>query len=198
MPPDRVRVVSGPVELHSALRSSETSPNLRMNLASPKSPVAGSPVRKATAPTERSGFRRAGGLASGRCPSTLIASSASPTLTDNHHRNTRGRHAGPHTHPESEGFESCNRMGKTLMNGLAKDRMRSIPHYGAKASRGMRCTARVEERNSTPGCIPLLKPGRLPRRFPWKNVVLLQSRKRLISDWYGQCPRPMIQMKPVT
>ena len=61
LPPDRVRVVSGPVELHSALRSSETSPNLRMNLASPKSPVAGSPVRKATAPTERSGFRRAGG-----------------------------------------------------------------------------------------------------------------------------------------
>ena len=43
--------------LQSELRSSGTSPNLRMTLASPKSPVAGSPVRlKATAPTTP-GFR---------------------------------------------------------------------------------------------------------------------------------------------
>ena len=63
---------------------------------------------------------------------------------------------------------------------------------------GKRCTARVGDRNSTPGCTPLLKPGRLLRRYPWKNVVLLQSRKRLISDWHGQCPRPMVQMKSVT
>ncbi|MCK1711312.1 hypothetical protein IVA83_20305 [Bradyrhizobium sp. 143] len=38
--------------LHSVLRSSGTSPNFRISLASPKSPVAGSPLRlKATAPT---------------------------------------------------------------------------------------------------------------------------------------------------
>src|SRR5438445_10100803 len=37
---------------HSALKSSGTSPNFLITLASPKSPVAGSPVRlKVTAPT---------------------------------------------------------------------------------------------------------------------------------------------------
>jgi len=37
---------------HSVLRSSGTSPNLRISLASPNSPVAGSPLRlKASAPT---------------------------------------------------------------------------------------------------------------------------------------------------
>src|ERR1700686_828527 len=37
---------------HSVLRSSGTSPNFLMTLASPNSPMAGSPVRlKATAPT---------------------------------------------------------------------------------------------------------------------------------------------------
>lgn len=45
-------LLAGIIELHSALRSSGTSPNLRITVASPKSPVAGSPVRlKATAPT---------------------------------------------------------------------------------------------------------------------------------------------------
>jgi len=29
-----------------------------------------------------------------------------------------------------------------------------------------------------PDGIPLLKPGPLLRRYPWKNVVFLQSRKR--------------------
>jgi hypothetical protein len=43
---------SHPTAHHSVVRSSGMSPNLRMALASPKSPVAGSPERlKATAPT---------------------------------------------------------------------------------------------------------------------------------------------------
>ena len=29
-----------------------------------------------------------------------------------------------------------------------------------------------------PDGIPLLKPGPVRRRYPWKNVVFLQSRKR--------------------
>src|ERR1700732_3513295 len=46
-------VSSGSTELHSALKSSGPSPNSRITVASPKSPVAGSPVRlKATAPTQ--------------------------------------------------------------------------------------------------------------------------------------------------
>jgi hypothetical protein len=45
-------LVAHVVQLHSAPRSSGTSRNLRISLASPKSPVAGSPVRlKAGAPT---------------------------------------------------------------------------------------------------------------------------------------------------
>ena len=44
-------LVADPVALHSALRSAVTLPDFRITLASPKSPVAGSPVRlKATAP----------------------------------------------------------------------------------------------------------------------------------------------------
>src|SRR5215831_9903878 len=41
------------VDLHNALRSSGTSPNRRITLASPNSPVAGSPVRlNAMAPAQ--------------------------------------------------------------------------------------------------------------------------------------------------
>src|ERR1700738_59083 len=45
-------LVENPIELHSADRSSGTSPNFRISLASPNSPVAGSPLRlNAIAPT---------------------------------------------------------------------------------------------------------------------------------------------------
>jgi hypothetical protein len=45
-------LVPDPVDLYGALRSSGTSPNFRITWASPKSLVAGSPLRlKATAPT---------------------------------------------------------------------------------------------------------------------------------------------------
>jgi hypothetical protein len=45
-------LVPGQVDLHRALRSPGTSPNFRITSASPKSPVAGSPLRlNATAPT---------------------------------------------------------------------------------------------------------------------------------------------------
>ena len=55
--PIRLEKLSPMRRLQSELRSSGTSPNLRMTVASPKSPVAGSPLRlKATAPT-MPGFR---------------------------------------------------------------------------------------------------------------------------------------------
>jgi hypothetical protein len=47
--------------------------------------------------------------------------------------------------------------------------------------------------------IPLLKPRSLLRRLSLEYVVFLQSSKRfLISDWQRKCPRPMIQVQPVT
>lgn len=67
--------VADPVELHSALSSSGTSPNFRISLASPNSPVAGSPLRlKATAPTWP-GFRDS---ASARITAALALNFPSP------------------------------------------------------------------------------------------------------------------------
>jgi hypothetical protein len=39
-------LVPDPIEVHSVLRSSGTSPNFRISLASLKSPLDGSPVRE--------------------------------------------------------------------------------------------------------------------------------------------------------
>jgi hypothetical protein len=54
------------------------------------------------------------------------------------------------------------------------------------------------DRRSRTG-IPPLKPRSLLRRYLFETVIFVQSRKRfLISDWQRQCPRPRVQMKPVT
>jgi hypothetical protein len=73
-------------------------------------------------------------------------------------RRTAGLFAGGQgvrSDPESEGFEEKYRAviewGRPLMNGSAKDGIRSSPHYGAKAL--LRCLLAHDTENSclTPG-----------------------------------------------
>lgn len=103
----------GRSKLHSALRSSGTSPNFRISLASLKSPLDGSPVREnATAPAWP-GFRDS---ASARMTAALalrhsVASPAATPLSEKTkrvERRNRSSRAGIHSSLSMGGDNSSN------------------------------------------------------------------------------------------
>ena len=53
--------------------------------------------------------------------------------------------------------------------------LNQVSDFKSESEMGSDAPPGVRERNSTPSGIPLLKPGRLLRRYPWKNVVLLKA-----------------------